>query len=59
MVRILQNIFRKVIAGPEDKEGHRTRRCKGCGTGIEDKNDEAHEYADYCDECFAFIFARR
>lgn len=60
MVKILQDIFKKLIAVPADEDGVKTRRCKGgCGINIEYKNEAEHEYAEYCDECFSFIFARR
>lgn len=60
MVKILQDIFRKIITDPADEDGVKTRRCKGgCGAKIAYKNDAENEYAEYCDECFSFIFARR
>lgn len=59
-MRILQDILKKFITAPADKHGLETRRCKGgCGINIEYKNDSEYEYAEYCDECFDFIFARR
>lgn len=60
MVEMLQNIFKKIIAGPADKDGVEMGRCKGgCGTTLEYKNCTDSEHAEYCDECFDFSFARR
>lgn len=60
MVKKLQNIFKKITANPAGKAGVKTRRCKGgCGIDIEYKKDSDYEHAEYCDDCFDFIFARR
>lgn len=60
MVKKLHDILKQIIADPVDKAGVRMSRCKGgCGADIECRNEAEYEYAEYCDECFSFIFARR